>query len=83
MLSFMGLYHGGVWDHLRHLSISSRGCPQAVSLFQGSQAPGRKFFLHDGKSMVRLGDQNFKSYNFKEFCLITMGPLMWALLTRC
>lgn len=37
----------------------------------------------DGKSMVRLGDRNFKSYCFKQFLLITMGSLMWALLKRC
>lgn len=82
----MGIYHGiqgGVWDHLLYPLISSRGCVQAVSLFQGSLVPGRKFFFHDGKSMVRLEDQNFKSYSFKEFLLITTGSLMWALLAKC
>lgn len=81
----MGIYHGikgGVRDHLLHPSISSRGCPQAVSLSQGSQVPERKFFLHDGKSMVRLGYQNFKSCNLKVFLLTALGHLMWALL-RC
>lgn len=66
----MGIHHGiqgGVWDHLLRPSIFSRGSPQAVSLSQGSQVPGRKFVLHGGKSMVRLGDQNFKSYNFEDF----------------
>lgn len=67
---FMGIYYGiqgRIWDHLLHPSVSPRGSPQAVSLSQSSQVLGRKFLLHGGKSVVRLGDQNFKSYNFEDF----------------
>lgn len=32
--------------------------------------------------MVRVGDQNFKSDNFGECVVISMVPMMWALLIR-